>query len=1108
TFDYASDSARRITDPLGTERLLNVSYFGDTRGRITGESQPAGAGCSAGASALTYAADGDLASSTNFNAQQTCFVTDSARGLETRRIAGLSAGMSCPANVSDIAVKSARMTSTQWHPDWPMKSALAEANRITTDVYNGQQGADGHVAHCAGDATLPNGKPIAVLCSRTVQATTDNNGTLGFAAAKSGAARTWQYTYNGLGQLLTSTGPADASGNIDSTRLTYYPDTTDTHTKGDIASVSNGAGEVTQFLEFSKDGLATRIKRPNGQITRLEYGPRQRLTESTVEGSGGISETTQFQYDDAGQLTRIVAPDGAAISYAYDAAHRLTDLHDAAGNTIHFTLDNMGNVVHQEVRGSGGDLVAQARRTFDALNRLQKEQRDGQDAGISYTYDRGGNLIAVADQLGRMTTQVFDGFNRVLAQTLPPATPGTPAPVIGYGYSHQDQLLSVTDPRKLTTRYSVDGLGQQTSVISPDTGTAVTQFDGAGNPVSRSDAAGRTTTYRFDAARRVTQIGSSTFEYGKDGSGATGRATAMHDESGQTSYAYNGFGRLLAKSQTVGTGAAARTYRLAYTWGSAGSSAGHVTSMTYPSGNRIDIAYGSDGRAISLALTAPGASPVPILGDIRYMPFGAVRGWAWGNSSSASPNIYQRGFDMDGRIVSYPLGHPANNGTVRTLSYDAAGRITSSKHIGGVAAALDQRYEYDGLDRLTGFDSASTSQRFQYDANGNRTRATFGANTYLNTIDGASNRLASTTGPAPAKQNLYDAAGNLLKDGTIQYNYGSNGRLSGVLVGGVTTGYRYNGLGQRVAKSGAPGTTVHYMYDESGRLLGEYDGAGKALQETVYLGDLPVAVLKATALSQQAGTTDAYYVYADHLQTPRVLTRPSDNKMVWRWDNADPFGLDQPDENPAQVGGFIYNPRFPGQVFDRETNNHYNYFRDYAPQTGRYNQSDPVGLGGGINTYAYANDNPLKFTDPTGRFTSDVHSSVTYNAARGCGLSIAESLILAYYAVQYDFVGTQGVDDAPTHSMTPKGMDEDNARGLRDNFVSEQIGKGTGRGLGYAIHTMQDEASAAHHFKVYDGTVSAGHLMRDSYPTQYQYDLATANTVQALQRAGKCGCEK
>ncbi|MBC3931930.1 hypothetical protein H8K43_09625 [Undibacterium sp. CY22W] len=108
-------------------------------------------------------------------------------------------------------------------------------------------------------------------------------------------------------------------------------------------------------------------------------------------------------------------------------------------------------------------------------------------------------------------------------------------------------------------------------------------------------------------------------------------------------------------------------------------------------------------------------------------------------------------------------------------------------------------------------------------------------------------------------------------------------------------------------------------------------------------------------------------IHTDHLNTPRVIT-DSNGNPVWRWDSA-PFGETLPDENPQKTGStrnFVFNLRFAGQYFDRETNLHYNYFRDYDPQTGRYIQSDPIGLQGGINTYGYVAGNPVGLIDPMG----------------------------------------------------------------------------------------------------------------------------------------------
>jgi len=103
-----------------------------------------------------------------------------------------------------------------------------------------------------------------------------------------------------------------------------------------------------------------------------------------------------------------------------------------------------------------------------------------------------------------------------------------------------------------------------------------------------------------------------------------------------------------------------------------------------------------------------------------------------------------------------------------------------------------------------------------------------------------------------------------------------------------------------------------------------------------------------------------------HLDTPRTITDTSGN-VVWQYDNTDPFGNNVPNENPSNLGQFNFNLRFPGQYFDRETGLNYNRFRDYDASTGRYIESDPIGLDGGLNTYAYVAGNPLISSDPTGQ---------------------------------------------------------------------------------------------------------------------------------------------
>jgi RHS repeat-associated protein len=646
-----------------------------------------------------------------------------------------------------------------------------------------------------------------------------------------------------------------------------------------------------------------------------------------------------------------------------------------------------------------------------SLNGTTASAQAVQNTTTSYEYDAMGNRTKITDPLGHITTQSYDPLGRLVQQVQPVPAAGGTSPTVSFTYDGQDQLSTVTDPRSLVTSYTVDGLGNQNALTSPDTGSTSKTYDAAGNLKTRTDARGKTTTYSYDALNRLTQIsyasGTPTqFEYDGGTTGAPnakGHLTRMIDGSGQTTYAYDGFGRLLTKVQTLGSGASST---LSYAYGSSGSTTGKLVSTTYPSGNRINYSYDGAGRINSLTLnptnttgggTNTGTS-IPLLTGIGYQAFGPVNAWTWGNSSGTSSNTYARGIDLDGRVTSYPLGNALSNGTNRSVNYDAASRITGSSHSGtgtgnNAPANFDQSYAYDNLDRLnTVTGSTSTSnQSFQYDQTGNRTQATFGSGSYTNTIAANSNQLTATTGPTPAKSNTYDAAGNLTSDGTISYTYSDRGRMVSATNAGNTVTYTHNGIDQRVQKQGptsiiATGSNS-YVYDEQGHLIGEYDANQQVIEETVYLGNLPVAVLTQTTTgtgTSQTTATNIYYVYADHINTPRVITQATDNQMIWRWDNADPFGLQPPNENPSSLGAFIYNQRFPGQVYDKETNNFYNINRDYDPQQGRYVQSDPIGLGGGINTYSYVGGNPINNADPYGLYSWSEFRGDVRDATGGC----------------------------------------------------------------------------------------------------------------------------
>jgi YD repeat-containing protein len=360
-----------VEDPLGsTYRFGYTTVMGALKS--TGITRPAGAGSASASSYRSFDAQGNLSSTNSFANVRTCYAYDQARNLETVRIEGLATNPSCT-SVTPVGAQlpsGGRKVSTEWHPDWRLNTRVAEPGRITTSIYNGQPDPfNGNaLASCAPTtAQLPDGKPIAVLCKQIEQATTDTDGHLGFSAAlqTTVAARTQSWTYNQYGQVLTEDGPRTDVNDI--TTYTYYSDTTTDYTMGDLQSVTDAVGRVTQYSKYNRHGQILESSDANGVLTVNTYDLRQRLLSSSVGG-----QTTSYSYDAAGQLKKVTLPDSSWVGYDYDDAHRQVAVYDNKGNRTEYVLDNAGNRTGETTKDPGGNLKRQLSRSIDALGRVQQ----------------------------------------------------------------------------------------------------------------------------------------------------------------------------------------------------------------------------------------------------------------------------------------------------------------------------------------------------------------------------------------------------------------------------------------------------------------------------------------------------------------------------------------------------------------------------------------------------------------------------------------------------------------------------------------------------------------------------------------------------------------
>lgn len=941
------DQQSTVTDALGSRRTYDAGMSNGSY-KVTGLDRTA-PGCPAAASRAEYDNDGNVTRRTDFNGVVTSYRyvgNDYLPGFGYRRL-NLEARRVEAEGQSDQ-----RIISTQWNNQWRKPTVVAEPKRIIRYSYDA----------------------VGNLTEVSVQATSDLTGAGGFYPQLLGRPRRWRWTYSDTHRVLTHTDP---NGGL--TRYSYYTDTAHGHVTDDVHQVTNALGHVTTYEAYDADGRVTRLRDANGVITDFTYHPRGWLLRRTVrahaDGSASPDDAiTQVAYDAVGHIVKVTDADGVAIDYGYDDAHRLTDITDALGNRIHYTLDAAGHVITEDRLDTAGVPRRTLSRSYTSLGQLAS-LKDGWgrlvfDASDIDSYDANSNLLRSSDGQGIQRRYDYDPFNRLIGtldnyRGLDAATKDTAAT---FAYDGRGRREGVTDPEGLSTIYQVDGLDNLTSRDSPDTGTTVRVHDAAGNLLERTDSSNRDVIRRYDALHRLTSerysdiVGMETVYHYDEGNEVTGcgssypigrltRAIATHIT---TTYCYDALGRVTQKRLSF-SGDDITQY--AYT------PAGRLARITYPSGTQASYTRNAAGQITAMTTTSRQGETSNVARDITYLPFGPIASYTLGNGQTVTRN-----YDANYRLADL-------TSAALTLHYarDVMGNPTLVTRTSGTQEATES-YTYDPLYRLTAVKDASG--------------AAIEAHTYSKTGD----RLSKTSGGLATGDYGYETGTHwLTRLGTTTRHYSADGRTTGSTAGGqallyeyidrrltrvsidkglwwniTVSAYAYDAFGQRVEKRvQVPRyTSNRFAYNETRQLIGDYaphydDGRPVPTygRDYLWLDTLPIGVVD---VSRSGSTVN--YVIADGLDTPRTIT-DAKGQTIWHWPiTGNPFGEQQPVSNV----GYVYDLRFPGQYYDFETGFHYNMFRDYDPTTGRYVQSDPIGLAGGLSTYAYVGGNPLSYIDPRG----------------------------------------------------------------------------------------------------------------------------------------------
>ncbi|HEY9199455.1 MAG TPA: RHS repeat-associated core domain-containing protein [Gammaproteobacteria bacterium] len=816
-------------------------------------------------------------------------------------------------------------------------------------------------------------------------------------------SRVTRWTYLATGEVETITqadGTADATtlsfGYDDARRLTRVTDglgnyiayQLDTEGNREAERIHDSAGTLKKQLtqtfdlynrldttaqanesadpDYAPDGTLDTATDGKGVVTDYSYDALKRLTQAVQDHSGSDPATanagTGYDYDTAGRLTRVTDPVNGNTLYVYDDLGNLLSQTSPDTGTTTYSYDSAGNPLTRT--DAKGQVFSY---TYDALNRLTAIDGPGTDSDVNYTYDScGSGRLCRVSSSAAVVDQRYDALGDLAG-----------LPGIAYTHDNAGRVKTLTYPSGARVTYSYTAVGQVASVTLTVAGVTQTLADNLVHapfgPLTRLDYGnGLSLTQTFDTAYRMQSqsipgvLALSYPQYDANGNLST-RADTL--TSSNESYAYDALDRLDSASGPFG----ARDY--GYDKNGNRTALDGTTYAYTPNSNRLDSIGSTD-----VLLDANGNT---------------LNKGAWTFDYSAHNRLTAA--HVDGTLAAtyaynalgQRIAKTKPDGTGRHFLYGADGTLLAETDVDGnlfneyiyldgqPLAVYQPDDDNDGLSNAEEDPLGSNPANADSDGDGLRNLdewyvAGTDARVADSDGDGVLDGAEVSAGTDPTNPAIYPGDGDVNQDGEVNV-----GDL--VLVMQMVTGRRVPTPEQLThADAYTDGEIdVRDMLILQRRILQlslrEWlDGHPDA--QTMLAGIERMRQAVSTAFAQidlvdaaQAAVANGklYYIHTDHLGTPKALTDEAGMK-VWSATH-DPFGLasvnDDPDGNGQKVA---FNLRFPGQYYDAETGLHYNYFRTYDPGTGRYLESDPIGLDGGLNMYAYASSNPIMRVDPAG----------------------------------------------------------------------------------------------------------------------------------------------